>query len=534
IESTLAADFACALAEHLSKLRAPVADERAAFAAIAKRRAAEVAAMNIADGHGRFLNAQGHQQAISALDFCVAQFSALPGSLAGGNWRDEFSRRVYEDLAAADNQDVPLEEYPARILGVLDALASAPVADESPMAKMADALREKARQEQQAYQDRRNQATEWGPMPEGTEADNPTSSAPVAGEYTSAMGEAAEAYLNSFPYAHKLPAQFRWADLWAAMSGAAPQASEAVRPNIPPEKPLPDLMMATYHEAVGWNACRAAMLRSMPLASAPVADDWTPTPANINALPERVRAYIHDLVANADPSGMVAENTLLRDQTKQLDAMIGRLKRELASAPVAGEAVAWEIPNPHLGSELTSHKARADEARRLGLTVHELFRHAAPQASAMPALNDAMRAVINNERDVYETPDALYAALCDAAGAPSSSPRRRRSRDMADLQQLAFDLSERDWTWWDSCSFRRLTFDDGPDTADGSALYGTVHSSDGHPDVQMAPGVREFIEAASPKNVAHIFRELEAEKRKVAVLRHAILKHLNDTDKKEK
>ncbi|UVN13494.1 hypothetical protein FBPa8_0030 [Pseudomonas phage vB_PaeP_FBPa8] len=60
------------------------------------------------------------------------------------------------------------------------ALASTPVADESPMAKMADALREKARQEQQAYQDRRNQATEWGPMPEGTEADRPISIAPVA------------------------------------------------------------------------------------------------------------------------------------------------------------------------------------------------------------------------------------------------------------------------------------------------------------------------------------------------------------------
>ncbi|MDQ4681150.1 hypothetical protein, partial [Stenotrophomonas maltophilia group sp. RNC7] len=59
-------------------------------------------------------------------------------------------------------------------------LASAPVADESPMAKMADALREKARQEQQAYQDRRNQATEWGPMPEGTEADRPIPIAPVA------------------------------------------------------------------------------------------------------------------------------------------------------------------------------------------------------------------------------------------------------------------------------------------------------------------------------------------------------------------
>lgn len=47
-----------------------------------------------------------------------------------------------------------------------------PVADESPMAKMADALREKGRQEQQAYQDRRNKATEWGPMPDGTEADS--------------------------------------------------------------------------------------------------------------------------------------------------------------------------------------------------------------------------------------------------------------------------------------------------------------------------------------------------------------------------
>lgn len=56
----------------------------------------------------------------------------------------------------------------------------APVADESPMAKMADALREKARQEQQTYQDRRAQATEWGPLPEGTEADLLTRNAPVA------------------------------------------------------------------------------------------------------------------------------------------------------------------------------------------------------------------------------------------------------------------------------------------------------------------------------------------------------------------
>ena len=29
---------------------------------------------------------------------------------------------------------------------------------------------------------------------------------------------------------------------------------------IPAEKPLPELMMASYHEAIGWNACRKAML----------------------------------------------------------------------------------------------------------------------------------------------------------------------------------------------------------------------------------------------------------------------------------
>lgn len=77
---------------------------------------------------------------------------------------------------------------------------------------------------------------------------------------------------------------------------------------------------------------------------------------------------------------------------------------------------------------------------------------------------------------------------------------------MADLKQLAAALGNRDWKWWDSCSFRRLTFEDGPDRRDGSALHGTVHRSDGHPDVSMAPGVREFIEAASPMAVGQLAR----------------------------
>jgi hypothetical protein len=29
---------------------------------------------------------------------------------------------------------------------------------------------------------------------------------------------------------------------------------------VPEQKPLPELLLATYHEARGWNACREAML----------------------------------------------------------------------------------------------------------------------------------------------------------------------------------------------------------------------------------------------------------------------------------
>lgn len=41
---------------------------------------------------------------------------------APDGWREQFAAEVYADLAAADNQDVPLEEYPSRILKVLDSI----------------------------------------------------------------------------------------------------------------------------------------------------------------------------------------------------------------------------------------------------------------------------------------------------------------------------------------------------------------------------------------------------------------------------
>ena len=41
-------------------------------------------------------------------------------------------------------------------------------------------------------------------------------------------------------------------------------------------------------------------------------------------------SFIHELEANTDPAGTVRDNTLFRDQLKQCNAMIGRLKSELA------------------------------------------------------------------------------------------------------------------------------------------------------------------------------------------------------------
>jgi hypothetical protein len=50
---------------------------------------------------------------------------------------------------------------------------------------------------------------------------------------------------------------------------------------------------------------------------------WLPTPANINALPEPIRKYIHNLETLCDPAGIVTQNTLARDRKTQL---VARLK----------------------------------------------------------------------------------------------------------------------------------------------------------------------------------------------------------------
>lgn len=118
-----------------------------------------------------------------------------------------------------------------------------------------------------------------------------------------------------------------------------------------------------------------------------------------------------------------------------------------------------------------------------------------------------------------DTPAALPTLRRDDSGGASAARRGSvESASFADIEKWAAALGNRDWKWWDSCSFRRLTFEDGPDRRDGGALCGWVQPSDGHPDVSMAPGVREFIEAASPRAVAALCAELTAVRQQLAML----------------
>lgn len=54
-----------------------------------------------------------------------------------------------------------------------------------------------------------------------------------------------------------------WSYLTDAIGAHLTQPAQSVDVSkIPDAKPLPDLMMASYHEAIGWNAYREAMLNA--------------------------------------------------------------------------------------------------------------------------------------------------------------------------------------------------------------------------------------------------------------------------------
>ena len=53
-----------------------------------------------------------------------------------------------------------------------------------------------------------------------------------------------------------------------------------------------------------------------------IGPDWTPTAANVNALPQPLQDYIHKLVTHMDPAHTLQENAALRDQVAELQAAV--------------------------------------------------------------------------------------------------------------------------------------------------------------------------------------------------------------------
>ncbi len=66
-------------------------------------------------------------------------------------------------------------------------------------------------------------------------------------------------------------------------------------------------------------------------------EGWLPTAENVNALPEGIGRYVHDLETRCDPAGDVQTIALQADTIRGLHAKVRELEAELASMRRKGE-----------------------------------------------------------------------------------------------------------------------------------------------------------------------------------------------------
>src|SRR5262245_40197441 len=59
-------------------------------------------------------------------------------------------------------------------------------------------------------------------------------------------------------------------------------------------------------------------------------EGWLPTAENVNALPEGIRRYVHDLETRCDPAGDVQKMALQADTICGLEAEVRELEAEFA------------------------------------------------------------------------------------------------------------------------------------------------------------------------------------------------------------
>ena len=107
---------------------------------------------------------------------------------------------------------------------------------------------------------------------------------------------------------------------------------------------MQDKQVITAAEQAVWHAGLDEGRAQVTPAAVAVPDGWEPTVENINALPDPLRAYVHALETNADPSGMVRDNTILREQLAGLQIMFRKSQDALAATPAAVEVPAEGDP----------------------------------------------------------------------------------------------------------------------------------------------------------------------------------------------
>jgi hypothetical protein len=91
---------------------------------------------------------------------------------------------------------------------------------------------------------------------------------------------------------------------------------------------MPSVVRFMLHEFLAIDATEVAVAGG---------EGWLPTPENVNALPEGIRRYIHDLETRCDPVGDVQKMALQADTIRGLDAKVRELEARLASVRREGE-----------------------------------------------------------------------------------------------------------------------------------------------------------------------------------------------------
>ena len=70
--------------------------------------------------------------------------------------------------------------------------------------------------------------------------------------------------------------------------------------------------------------------------------DFRPDALHVNALPEKLKQYVHDLETDADPAGDKARLLLLKEQVDGLSSLYAQAKAELHAMHTMIDDIAWD------------------------------------------------------------------------------------------------------------------------------------------------------------------------------------------------